>query len=361
MKSLIDFCDDEEFDNLKLKLGEHISRSRSLKLSVFSIISNVNFIELLQKEQIEKFNIIVQEKKDYWIIRVSRVIERSDIEGGKRTVSGVAYVEKPASKKIWHIITTESLDFQRNCIGRMIDLLSPQVSTFYLTSNEIRSIFSRFEEKGYSVMVKKAILYSHREEGEISFKKLPYFRIFNEAEESDMYVDKIEFVIGKNHIVLHGFVTREGISKFMRGDLSFFYREFLPLLANYGEEKRSKLNKKEKKSTFEVKPLALRFEEDIIESSRENERIVASLENLLHSSVFVYHLNPYLHVSLFDFIDGSSCDIFVSSPHEISVIPSHTCSVSFLMRIFNQLSKDFQEGDLIEKKREDISFMEFFE
>jgi len=72
-------------------------------------------------------------------------------------------------------------------------------------------------------------------------------------------------------------------------------------------------------------------------------------------------LNPYLHVSLFDFIDGSSCDIFVSSPDEISVIPSYTCSVFSLMRIFNQLSKDFQEGNLIEKEKKEISFMDFFE
>ncbi|MBU7012461.1 MAG: hypothetical protein HXS46_17410 [Theionarchaea archaeon] len=361
MRSLIDFFDEEEFDNLKLRLGEHVSGSRSLKLSVFSIISLTNFIELLQKEHIENFNIIVQEKKDYWIINVDRVIERSDIEGGKRTISGVAYVEKPAHKRIWHIATTENLDFQKNCIERMISLLRPRISRFYLTSNEIKSIFSRFEEKKYSIMVKKAILYTHKEEGDISFEKQPYFRTFNEAEESDMYVDKIEFVIRKNRIALHGFVTREGISKFIRGDVSFFYKEFLPLLANYGEEKRIKLNEKEKKLNFEVKPLALKFKDKIIENSSENKRIVASLQNLSSSSVFIYHLNPYLHVSLFDFIDGSSCDIFVSSPDEISVIPSYTCSVFSLMRIFNQLSKDFQEGNLIEKEKKEISFMDFFE
>jgi hypothetical protein len=361
MRSLIDFLDEEEFNNLKLRLGEHVSGNRSLKLSVFSIISRTNFIDLLQEEDIENFNIAVQKKKDYWIINIDRMIERNDIEGGKRTISGVAYVEKPAHKKIWHIFTTENLDFQKNCIERMISLLRPQISRFYVNSNEIKSIFSRFEEKRYSIIVKKAILYSHKEEGEISFKKLPYFKIFNEAEESDMYVDKIEFVIRKNRIALHGFVTREGVSKFIGGDISFFYKEFLPLLADYGEEKRIKLDKKEKSFNFEVKPLALKFEDDIIENSSENKRIVASLQNLSRSSVFIYHLNPYLHLSLLDFIDGSSCDIFVSSPNEISVIPSYTCSISSLMRVFNQLSKDFQEGDLVEKERKEVSFMDFFE
>ena len=31
------------------------------------------------------------------------------------------------------------------------------------------------------------------------------------------------------------------------------------------------------------------------------------------------------------------------------------------MRIFNQLAKDFQEGEIIEEEREDIQFTDFFE
>jgi hypothetical protein len=362
VSTLVDFYSEEEFRNLKLKMEERISHDSTLKLSVFSIICNSNFVELLQSN-IEKFEINIEKKEDYWKIVMERVIKRSDMKSGKRIISGTAFVAGSGiHNKIWHILTVEDLDFQRICLERLIDLLRPQVSRFYLTSSEIKSIFTTIEDRGFTIMVKKAILYSHKEEGEISFRKLPYYRIFHEAEESDMYVDKVEFVIERDHsLVLHGFVTREGMSKFIGGDITFFYERFLPLLANYGEEKRKKLDKKEKNVHYEVHPLTLKFEKNIIRDKKDNIEIIRSLQNLKRSSVLVYHSNPYLHLSLLDFTDGSSCDVFVSSPDALTIIPSYNSTLSSLMRIFNHLSKDFQEGEIIEKERENIQFADFFE
>lgn len=364
MKTLVDFYNMQEFKNLKLKIGEQVSSDKSLKLSVFSVICNSNLINLLNTKKIEKFNINIKEGKDYWKIKMRRLIERSDIENGKRTVSGIAIIEKPKyHKKIWHIITLENLDFQKNCIERLIDLLRPDVSRFYLTSNEIKSIFSNFEDKGYNILVTKAILYSRKEEGNISFEESPYHEVFYKAEEEDRYVDKINFLLQKNHnIVLYGFISREGLSKFIGGNINFFYDKFLLLLANFGEEKRRKLNKKEKNmQNYDLKPLALKFREEIIREKEENRRIIDSLQKLPRSSMFIYHFNPYLHLSLLDFIDGSSCDIFISAPDEISIIPSYNCTLSSLMRIFSKLSKDFKEGEIIEKKGKKVQFLDFFE
>ena len=52
--SIIDFLNDEEFQNLKLKIGERISHDKSLKLSVSSIICNSSLVELL-RENIERY------------------------------------------------------------------------------------------------------------------------------------------------------------------------------------------------------------------------------------------------------------------------------------------------------------------
>lgn len=357
MNSLIDFIDETEFDNLKLKIEEKVSSDKSLKLSVISVISDLDLVRILEETRIGKFKISIESAKDYWKIQVRRLIVRSDIENGKRTISGEVFVEKPRDGgKIWHLITTEGLDFQKNCLERVIDLLSPKISRFYLASDELRSIFTRFENSGYTILVKKAVLYSHKEEGEISFKKLPYYLIFNEAEERDMYVDKVEFVTMKDHkFKFHGFVARGGTSKFIRGRISLYYEEFLPLLARFGEDKRRKLDRKGKNTkTFDLNPLALVFKEEVILDEGDIKRIVESLQKLPRSSILLYHSNPYLHLSLLDFIDGSSCDIFVSSPDKISIIPSHNSSLSSLMRVLNHLSKYFEEGEIVEKRRREV-------
>jgi len=365
MGSLIDFYNDHEFDNLMMKIEELISHNKHHKLSIFSVISDYNLIEILKTKRIENFKINVKKREDYWKIEIHRVIERNDIkEGGRRTISGSAFVKKSDHReKIWNIITIEELDFQKNCIERMIDLLRPKVSRFFLTSKEIKSIFTSFNDKEYDILVKKAVLYSHKEEGKISFEKVPYYKVFYEAEESDAYVDKIEFIMYRNHkFVLHGFIAREGVSKFIEGDIKFFYEKFLSLLENYGEDKRKKLNKKEKNiQNYHLNPLAIKFREEIIKGKKDNRRIIFALQNLPRSSILVYHANPYLHLSLLDFIDGTSCDIFISSPDEISVIPSYSSSLSSLMRIFDQISKYFQEGEIIEKRRKNIQFLDFFE
>ncbi|MFA5559197.1 MAG: hypothetical protein WDA59_07080, partial [Methanofastidiosum sp.] len=295
----------------------------------------------------------------YWKLLINRTIIKNEQE---RVVSGIAFIEKPDyGKNIWNIFTIDDSDFQENCINRLIDLLIPKISRFFLNSSEMKSIFTDLDDKGYSILVNKAVSYSHKEEGSISYKKEQYYKVFQEAEDKGYYVDKMEVIIRKNHkFILHGFISREGSSKFANGDIMFFYKNFLPSIASFGEAKREKLIKKEKMADYVLSPIALKFSKDIILETGDNKRIIRSLSNMPHSSVLVYHSNPYLHLSFLDYMDGSNCDIFVSSSNEISIYPGSKASMPALMRIFDQLSKDFEEGTIIEKEQnKELKFSDF--
>ncbi|MFX0139071.1 MAG: hypothetical protein ACFFDN_35850, partial [Candidatus Hodarchaeota archaeon] len=58
--------------------------------------------------------------------------------------------------------------------------------------------------------------------------------------------------------------------------------------------------------------------------------------------------NPYVHVTITDYIDNSNYEIWVLSDNRISIVPQTVCSMSSLNRLCDHISKDFQEGNIKE-------------
>ena len=107
--------------------------------------------------------------------------------------------------------------------------------------------------------------------------------------------------------------------------------------------------------------LEIQYEEGAIQGVEENKRLVKALRGLPRSSITVYHDNPYLHASLLDFDDGTNVDVYLTSDHNISIIPGFNASRKSLSRICNQINKGFFEGDVVAPEdQEDRSFGEYF-
>ena len=55
--------------------------------------------------------------------------------------------------------------------------------------------------------------------------------------------------------------------------------------------------------------------------------------------VAVVHRNPYLHVAVTDYTDGSNFDVFVTDPSEIVVHPGFTASIGSLNRLLQRIGE----------------------
>lgn len=56
---------------------------------------------------------------------------------------------------------------------------------------------------------------------------------------------------------------------------------------------------------------------------------------------------PYLHMSIADFDDGSSYEIWIVNPRNLLIVPGPKCSVAALLRFTNYLFSEGYEGEVI--------------
>lgn len=358
------FKDDESFDlDAISRIFENLSsKNKRYKVNFILFISKENPSQLFKDWTPDNFFISERKYPDFNLISLKRVIKRRDIEGGEREVSGSFAFYQFENTNIWIAFTSDSPDFFENGVIRLLEKYRPDVSRIYLSSSELNNIFENLEHSIESeIFVKKAVLYSHIEESQINFEKSHFQDLFNDAENANRYVDKIEFnVLKNNEKILHGFISREGVLYYYGGNISYLFDFLIPFVVTKGANKTKIFNNKARTfGKIEINPIDMIFSKDAFLSKRDNYKFIHALEKINMGSIAVYHKNPYLHLSFLDFIDGSSFDIIVTDRNKISIVPNFKCSVYSLMRISEQISKDFQEGIISEPNETHPSLSDF--
>jgi hypothetical protein len=96
------------------------------------------------------------------------------------------------------------------------------------------------------------------------------------------------------------------------------------------------------------RPLRIVYSEDIFSDTRQNYRLIETLNRLKDSALSVYHPNPYFHASLVDYADGSSYELWVTGPSAILVVPKSKATTDSIERVCDYICDEFQEGDVQE-------------
>jgi hypothetical protein len=77
-----------------------------------------------------------------------------------------------------------------------------------------------------------------------------------------------------------------------------------------------------------------------------SQELIGVLSRQPAAGVAVLHGNPYLHLAVTDFRDGSNFDAFVTSDAEITIVPGNRATVGSLMRLIQPLTDRFAATDL---------------
>jgi hypothetical protein len=93
----------------------------------------------------------------------------------------------------------------------------------------------------------------------------------------------------------------------------------------------------------EIRPVFIEYSNNIFENVEQNKRLIKSLSEFPKSSYSVYHGNPYLHMSMVDYCDGSSYDIWVVSSNRLIIIPQLRATFNSLSRLCEHILKRFME------------------
>ncbi len=330
---------------------EHWAKEhRHYKVSLVGFLSTEDPIELFQERHLPGYSFEFEGQKDFCLVDLSRTIRRSNIEGGERTVEGQFGICRNDESDMWIAFTSGSPDFFNLGLLSFLRDHRPEITRIYLSSEEIRGLFQRLEdERGWSVFVVKSVLYSHLEEGAIDFTKDHFLALFNEAENKNRYVDKVEFVVnnGSGKRLFHGFISRECVFYFRDGKITVLTQDFLPQVSDIARGKKRMFESKERKlGELAVNPIDVVFSEDRFSQEADNRRFAQALSKIGRVGLSVFHMNPYLHVALLDFTDGSRFDLVAVSSRRVRIIPAHKSSVHSLMRISDGIFKAFDEATL---------------
>lgn len=355
---LLDYAT-RDLDTIRDAIDMHCKQSATSKARFKSVIATSDPVDALKQftELEQDVDLTANWEEDHYNVSVTRRIKRSE-----RTVSGSFALFRHGDSNVWTAVTGHGPDFFKRGVKWILGKGQPELSNFYASSEDLESVLRETEERLSSrIFVNKAVVYSHKEEGNISWETRPYRFVFDQSRSSDRYVDKLTFEVRRNReLLFDSFVSRNGVVKFAGGDVNLFFNNLLRAYANTATEKVELFSEKARsRQTGEIKELEIQFNSSPLQHPDNNRDLIDALANLSKSSLTIYHNNPYAHISVLDLVDGSNCDVFVTSSDTISIIPGFRGSMNSLIRIADQIAREFQEGKVVEKYEQKFDSSDF--
>jgi hypothetical protein len=295
------------------------------------------FVSPARLPRIRRFPPHLSKKEDYWVGAF-----RPEIEG--RATEFPFGIFK-SGRDTWTAFSISESVRTEGLLLKLLGSLSPDFSPALLSSQDIRTMFESLESSDQGeILVNKAVAYSYRGEGEISFQKKPYHAVFNRAEDEAMFIDKVEFTLRAPHL-LHAFIARRGVTKYIAGDIRIFLDRVLSFVSQTASAKhelfRNSARRPGEESVYQVE---ICFRQPVFQDRNDNLAFLGALDLLSRSGMAVLHENPYVHASVIDFMDGSAFDVFATAPSAVTIIPQVKASAFSLNRLCNHIFENFHEG-----------------
>lgn len=130
------------------------------------------------------------------------------------------------------------------------------------------------------------------------------------------------------------------------GDLKAFEETVLRRLERAARERLALLKDRARTGSNAVRPLRVKLREPLLRTPEDTGLVIDILRAESRLGVAVVHRNPYLHLAVSDYEDGSNFDIFVTNPSEVVVHPGFTASVGSLNRVLQRLSESLPSEEV---------------
>ena len=288
--------------------------------------------------------------------------------------AGRILVAKAPGSFVYLAITDEPRRFVEGTLAPFIRSLYPRVSRAFLGSADLYSILERLERSAGG-QISAARLTAHGRlraagggsdhggagasrsarpgrrrttEAAVTYTDKPFREAFSAAAANDQWISGISFDLqeGAARAPMSGHLARNGLFRF-RHCISPFCGKALPLAARLVDRKtRLYSNRSRADNGGDIRPLAITLDITMAGDHSENSAFIKSMESMPHTTLSVYHSNPYVHVSLVDYMDGSSFDIWILSTRQILIVPQMRATHASIARLANHIFERFGEGSV---------------
>ena len=337
---------------------ESYTKITNVPLKFILFASPVNAYDYFDKESSEEFRIEKQYfNNGFYIGKLFREYGRKE----KKEIEGRFLLFKHDKNDIYIILTHEETSFFEHGLFRYIKSKYPTFTMPFFYSWEMEEMLNGLAKTNpiYDIRLtrfsRKTRIESEtsrkKKESDLTWTDLPYKEIFNQTRQSDAWIEKLSFdlIARKSDTnkprILSGFISREGIFRCEK-EFNLFYEVVVEKAIDIFFRRKKQLSNRmrKKEANYESKPFFIEFDEPIFKDRKQNSRFITLLRNLPHLAYSTVHTNPYLHMTVVDYIDNSNYEIWILSEKRITIAPQAVCSMSALNRLCDYISREFKEG-----------------
>ncbi|MCD2204518.1 hypothetical protein [Halobacterium sp. KA-6] len=352
----------ESLRQLQLHTFEQVNEEEKTARGL-TFISDQNPLDTIDEFDFPEFTVKLDRRDAFAVLDLQRRRESSKYDDGYKIFQEKVYLFSNEEEEVFTAYALSDQDFYLYGLRRFFTGL-PGATTSFLSTSEIKKLLSSLEsEVQGDVIVEEAVIKSPNSKTDIQYLNEPYYSLFSSKKvaEDDYFVDKVQFRIKNGRDSFSGFLSRNGDTRFTSGSGSVYFQYLLRNLSKSISEKGQLfVGKSREYGSREAERLEIEYDPGEIKGVDANQDLIDTLRGMTHSSVTVYHSNPYMHASILDFEDGSTADVFITSDRKISIIPGFSASRSSLTRICDSITQGFGEGEVQEGENSKREFDSYF-
>ena len=346
-----------EYENQR-NYFDYISKlisERNIRLNVMLLTSQINLVKQFRKWKPSEFKVKIIEKEVLEIFTL-------ELERNEFPITRIIIAQHESNPTIYYAISDCRTEEFKEVFTKFISKYFPDISKIFLTNNEMYSIFSELEKKGYNIMIESSIskkrLEGKKKETQITYTNTPYKLVFHEIEQGNQWVQNVRYRAdtdideeGNPITAFKGIVTRECYFA-IRMNFNILVDDIIPHALKLASVRNHHLKiSTESASEPKPEPIVIKFDKNLFLQSEKNDSYLEAITSMPSCSISKYHNNPYVHASLVDYRDGSSYDLWILSGDKIIIIPRFQASIGSVSRLVNHVFERIGDG-VVEKYEE---------
>jgi hypothetical protein len=270
-------------------------------------------------------------------------------------------------KNIYRIVCISDSEFWHKGGTRFIERRYPNLVKIYYKQKELRHILLQYEKaleerfeisvtditsKEKRVISRKKHKRTDEYDSERRWTDSSIKRAFDDADIRSQWFKSVQLNlrrVGRQNTVAILRISKHGLVAF--DHLYDIHLKYLfPSFEKVAYTKTELFSRRglREREYIPARPVSICYSMDIFHEIKNVRKLAKVIKSYPNSSKSIYHGNPYLHISIADFLDGSSFEIWVLSPRRILIIPQSKASVPSFEKLISYLLENFIEGEVEE-------------
>ncbi len=261
-------------------------------------------------------------------------------------------------EKVYVALTVESNNFFNRVLLPFIQSLYPTVIMTFITHKRLRNLLEEFQATNQFtdlIITRASQRLRFEEEGKhkklmpvVSWPGMDLTEAFNWVHQNNGWFQSLQFEARRNAAAIAEIsFTRQGIVRTNHIFSKVFEAFVLPVCKTIHENIEIFGHRSRRESAdLAAKPLVIDFEEGQFSEVSENAKFIQAMRRLKTASVSVLHGNPYICMSVIDYYDGSTFDLWVLNSNQLVIVPQMKGSIPAIKRLVNHVFDTYAEGEI---------------